>query len=68
MSYWIGSPAFGVAVDAGEVEVVVGEEREHVLGEIGSLDDSQYRDYGGHPGIRPTTIGGWRKRGGSRTN
>src|SRR6266481_6017843 len=35
MSYWIGSPAFGVAVDAGEVEVVVCEEREHVVGEVG---------------------------------
>jgi len=33
-SYWIGSPAWGVAVGAAEVEEALVEEREHVVGQV----------------------------------
>jgi hypothetical protein len=54
-------------VGAAEVEEMLIEGRAHVAGEVGSLDDGQYRDYGeqGHP----TDYHRWlRTRGGSRTN
>ena len=37
-SYWMGSPALSVAVDAAKVEVVVIEESEHVFGGVGRRD------------------------------
>ena len=60
-----GVARLGNTVGPTEVEEVGVNQGDDIFGKVGSLDDSQYRDYGGHPTI---TIGGWRTRGGSRTN